>query len=81
MSFKKTRDLSNRTSSAFPKDTLGEHIKRVGKIKRIQEWVDIENSMSNRPVEPTPKKPEVKRKREKLLPKRVGYTKRVGYKS
>ena len=65
---KNTQDLMNRTSKQYPGDNIGEHFSRVGKIKRIQEWADTENSMSNRPVEPTPKKPEVKRKRERLLP-------------
>ena len=67
--FKKTRDLSNRTSNAFPKDTIGQHIKRVKKIGAIHKMIDIENSTSKRPVQPTPKKPNptANYKREKLL--------------
>jgi len=67
-SIKKNRNLQSRVSKQYPGDTLGQHFKRVGKVKRIQEWGGI---MSGEV--PTSKKPEVKRKREKLLPKRVGY--------
>jgi hypothetical protein len=67
-SIKKNRALQSRVSQQYPSDTLGQHFKRVGKVKRIQEWGGI---MSGEV--PTSKKPEVKRKREKLLPKRVGY--------
>ena len=69
MSFKKTRDLSNRTSNAFPKDTIGQHIKRLKKIGAIHKMIDMENSTSKRPVQPTPKKqkPNAGFKREKLL--------------
>ena len=67
-SIKKNRALQSRVSQQYPSDTLGQHFKRVGEVKRIQEWGGI---MSGEV--PTSKKPEVKRKREKLLPKRVGY--------
>ena len=69
IAMKKNRALQSRVSRQYPGDTLGQHFKRVGKIKKIHEWINTENSMSNRPVEPSPKKPEVKSKREKLLPK------------
>ena len=69
MSLYKKGDLSNRTSNAFPKDTIGQHIKRLKKIGAIHKMIDMENSTSKRPVQPTPKKPNptANYKREKLL--------------
>jgi len=66
---KKTIALSNRTSNAFPGDTIGQHIKRVKKIGAIHKMINMENSTSKRPVQPTPKKqkPNAGFKREKLL--------------
>lgn len=71
MSLYEKRKLSNRTSNAFPKDTLGEHIKRVKRIGAIHKMIDMENSTSNRKVEPKPKKPNptANYKRERILPK------------
>ena len=66
--FKKYRSLSNRISKSYPSDTISQHFKRVGEVRKIQTLADIENSMSNRPVQPSPKKPEIKIKRERLLP-------------
>jgi hypothetical protein len=67
-SIKKNRALQSRVSQQYPSDTLGQHFKRVGNIKRIQEWVDFENSTSNRPVEPSPKKPSPKKPQVKKIP-------------
>ena len=69
---KNTIELSNRTSDNYPDDTLPEHYDRIKKVRSAESLADMENSMSDKPVEPTPKKPK-KRKtpivRDKLLPR------------
>ena len=66
---KNTIELSNRTSDNYPDDTLPEHYDRIKKVRSAESLADMENSMSDKPVEPTPKKSKTPMVREKLLPK------------
>tara|TARA_R110000765_G_scaffold192233_1_gene297683 strand:+ start:55 stop:327 length:273 start_codon:yes stop_codon:yes gene_type:complete len=70
---KEARDRSNRTSSAFPDDTMAEHLKRLTRVKTAESLADIENSMSDRPIASKDGEPAKPLVREKLLPSGVNF--------